>query len=385
MKIVLYYPENLDKPRGTRNRVINLATVLADYHDVYVLAYSIYTYKKIPFTFIKLKRVPLIGNLLKYFNAPLLLNVIHKIRPDIIYSFTEVSLPAMTLPSKIYKIPHVVEIQSIVVEDICLKHKLYKENGVVYRILDSLVTWMLKKTDLQVMGCEPLRQYYVGKLHNMILMPPSINTALFNDKVEPDKSLENLKIKTGKILVTYAGNFNYYQGTLFLLDVISKLRKENVLDFIFVFIGNPSEEFKQKMESLHLEKDIVLKGSIPNDAVASYLKSSQILIIPRLDTKITRFAFPSKHLEYMAVGNCIVSTKTWPSEELITHLKNGLLADQTVDDFIHKLLIARDKRLRERMGNNAANLIKKKFAVKNDAIRLNVLFKELIKKSKKIT
>ena len=87
----------------------------------------------------------------------------------------------------------------------------------------------------------------------------------------------------------------------------------------------------------------------------------------------------------MAVGNCIVSTKTWPSEELITHLKNGLLADQTVDDFIHKLLIARDKRLRERMGNNAANLIKKKFAVKNDAIRLNVLFKELIKKSKKIT
>ena len=44
MKIVLYYPENLDKPRGTRISVINLATVLADYHDVYVLAYSIYAH-----------------------------------------------------------------------------------------------------------------------------------------------------------------------------------------------------------------------------------------------------------------------------------------------------------------------------------------------------
>ena len=88
-------------------------------------------------------------------------------------------------------------------------------------------------------------------------MPPSINTNLFNSSVKPNKYIEKIKKNINKIVVTYAGNFSYYQGTDLLIEIIKKLKDRNIDDFIFVIIGTTNEAFNKKIEEYHLKSEVI--------------------------------------------------------------------------------------------------------------------------------
>src|SRR3989344_5427878 len=346
MKILVYFADDLNKPTGSRIRCINLANSLAKYHDVYLAAPSIMNINGVKYKFVKIGRKYGMGKFLKYFNFFNTLRVVREVKPDLIYSFLDVSLPSMLIPAKLFKIPHFVELHGLTVEEFSVKYNYYSKNGIIYIFLESIFKWMIRRTDYQLVGCLPLKNYYGGTLKNFTIMPPSINTNLFNSSVKPNKYIEKIKKNINKIVVTYAGNFSYYQGTDLLIEIIKKLKDRNIDDFIFVIIGTTNEAFNKKIEEYHLKSEVIFIGLVPNNKVSSYLRASDVLLIPRLNIKTTQYAFPLKPLEYLSVGRCVIATKGWPHDELVQHMKYGLLADPNPEDFVEKLLLAKNKNLR---------------------------------------
>ena len=57
-------------------------------------------------------------------------------------------------------------------------------------------------------------------------------------------------------------------------------------------------------------------------------------------------------------------------------MKYGLLADPNPEDFVEKLLLAKNKNLRHKLGMNAANMIKDKYSIDADIENLNSIFEK---------
>lgn len=108
------------------------------------------------------------------------------------------------------------------------------------------------------------------------------------------------------IRVLYSGVFEYVTGVDLLLEAIKLIDKQNI-EFVFSGRGVLSDSIKKAARD---DKRIRLEGFLPRDEYYRLLNSADILINPRnMNFKQNANNFPSKMLEYLAAGKCIVSTR----------------------------------------------------------------------------
>ena len=108
------------------------------------------------------------------------------------------------------------------------------------------------------------------------------------------------------IRVLYSGVFEYVTGVDLLLEAIKKIQIQNVE---FIFSGRGALEGAIQ-EAAKGDKRIRLEGFLPRDEYYRLLDSADILVNPRnMNFQQNANNFPSKMLEYLAAGKCIVSTR----------------------------------------------------------------------------
>lgn len=109
-----------------------------------------------------------------------------------------------------------------------------------------------------------------------------------------------------KKVLFYSGNSRKYQGVEFLIETFigSHLQEE------FKLVICSSDEFIESMYSFH--RDIEFHIDLTPEATSQLCANADVAVVPRLKKFNTLLTFPSKTLEYLAIGPKVVVSNAVP-------------------------------------------------------------------------
>ncbi|MFT5036461.1 MAG: glycosyltransferase involved in cell wall biosynthesis [Candidatus Azotimanducaceae bacterium] len=176
------------------------------------------------------------------------------------------------------------------------------------------------------------------------------------------------------IVIGYAGNSSSYQGLDFLFDAFDKLSKNDPRYHLALLISGNYDESKANTK-IH-----IVKG-VPHQQVPSFLKSCDLLVVPRPANEVTRISFASKLLEYISMGIPVISSSTSDADKVITSGVDGVLyppGDEA--SFIAALKHLSDPSVRANMGSKGRNLVCSTYKNSDTHHDFYTLIKQLSKK-----
>jgi len=175
---------------------------------------------------------------------------------------------------------------------------------------------------------------------------PSINSG--TNILFPERSEAESKGYT----IISAGRLVPWKGFEVLIEAVAELRQE-IPEIKLVIIGSGPDEQKLKVLSSKLEVNgnIIFKGSLSKEDLASQIKSADIFI---LNTAYEGFSH--QIIEAMAMGVPVVTTNVGGNPEIIKDGENGLLVGYNDREAIKAAILKlyKDRELGARLGRNGA-------------------------------
>ncbi|MFC1893551.1 glycosyltransferase family 4 protein [Chloroflexota bacterium] len=142
-----------------------------------------------------------------------------------------------------------------------------------------------------------------------------------NLKKQDYKQLEGIE---DKILVSYAGIINSFQGIDNILDVAKRFRADD--NFIFYIVGDGMEtkRLKKRIEDESIN-NVVMKPLQPKDVYFNIINSSDISIIS-LDSRMTAPCLPGKFANLLGAGQKIIASVPYVNDvaKIVTNNKCGI-------------------------------------------------------------
>ncbi|GIU70305.1 MAG: galactosyl-transferase RfpB-like protein [Candidatus Woesearchaeota archaeon] len=147
-----------------------------------------------------------------------------------------------------------------------------------------------------------------------------------------------------------------FVGSLFkdrLNGIIEKfstiIKRNNNIYFEIIGDGTYIRKYKEIISKNNCKKNVKFSGYLENNIVYSHLKNSDICF----SDDWSYIGFPTKVFEYMAMGKAVLVEDTPAVREIVKDGINGILYKDP-DDFVDKLLmLAKNKKLRKKIGKNA--------------------------------
>jgi len=207
---------------------------------------------------------------------------------------------------------------------------------------DSILTVsLLDKSALSNLGIPP------DKVH---IIPNGADTQKFHPNIDASSIRRKHNVESDP-LVIFMGKLDY-KPNLEALELLFQKIMPNVLQRVpnckFLVVGmNPPA---------HLNHKSVLYTDYVKDVV-KYIAAADVAIAPILSGSGTRL----KILEYMAIGKPVISTRLGAEGIVIENGKNIILADDMNEFASQVIKLILDANLRKQIGNNARELVVKKY------------------------
>ena len=167
-----------------------------------------------------------------------------------------------------------------------------------------------------------------------------------------------------KFVITYVGGFDIHRGLETVIQAMPEIVKkcENV-KLVLVGKGQNSSELVKLAEEFKVGKHISFEGWQPPSYLPSYIKASDICLIPHLKTVHTDNTIPHKLFQYMLLEKPVVATNCNPIQRIIEETKCGLIYENKnshqLADKIIKLY--NSESLRKQMGANGKKAVIEKY------------------------
>lgn len=199
----------------------------------------------------------------------------------------------------------------------------------VQKIKSNLELRELKKYDLLV-GLSENTKRFCGKKQKFICIEGGVKWQDYADIPEPNYE------ENHPITIMYSGLLSQVTGVDLLLQVIDRFEKSdkygNKIRWIISGKGPMIDEVA-KFANKHADVEYI--GSVPYEQYVNYLTRAHIYINPRnMHLPENQNNFPSKMIEYLAMGRVIVSTKFAGWEKF---QENAYYCETDADDIIQKI------------------------------------------------
>jgi len=124
----------------------------------------------------------------------------------------------------------------------------------------------------------------------------------------------------------FAGSFYHYEGLHLLIEAVQRMRARHPLLRLLLVGGGPQEAaLKAQVAQAGLEGCVIFTGRVPHADVQRYYELIDLLVYPRLPSRLTDLVTPLKPLEAMAQGRIFVASDVGGHRELICHGQTGYL------------------------------------------------------------
>jgi len=287
-------------------------------------------------------------NIISYYKT---LESLNKQNPDIIHERFHVPNPYSIKICEALKIPKVLEVNSLYVEE-----GIYKGNKRTIALKQR--KWHFDQCKAIITQTETLKEIIETLTDKPVFVVSNgVDTEIFNPDAPYYGLRDKLNLKNEHI-VTFVGSFRKWHGVDQILEMARKLRTCNI-KFLLIGSGELFEDIKNNKEG-----NMILVGAKKHAEIPQYLALSDILIAPFDERYFEGSNFwwnPVKLFEYMASGKPVISYNYSEVRNIVRD--GGLLAEiGDLDDLIEKLeYLIENESLRKRLGDNGRKIAQKEY------------------------
>jgi PEP-CTERM/exosortase A-associated glycosyltransferase len=254
--------------------------------------------------------------------------IIGEVRPQILHAHSPVlnGLAAIRAGRR-HAIPMVYEIRALW-EDAAASHGSHGQAGLRYRATRFVETRALHRADAVTTICEGLRTDAIARGvpdNKITVIPNAVDRSKFTGPGVPDGALASRLGLSGKIVLGFFGSFYAYEGLDLLLRAVPHLRQEAEVAVLLVGGGPEEDRLRNLTRHLDLGMSIVFAGRVPHEEMRRYYDLVDLLVFPRISSRLTELVTPLKPLEAMAQERIVVASSVGGHRELIRDRETGYL------------------------------------------------------------
>lgn len=339
LKVVAIYRGKLSENRGTPIKVRNLLSNLIKYVDLTLFAWDKESLLNCRYFYLSNNHLDDLIKICRY---------VRKNNIDIVIGHT-MAAGYYLLPLRfLTKAKIVLEMQGFIEEEALLYGSINKPFYLLSKLLYSLI---YKSCHLITASSDTGKEVLLKYNKNVATLFYGADLNFFNPNVESGKII---KRKEGGIVIGYAGNLRIWQGVDFLLEIFKRIKKE-CPEFRLAILTSE----KNKLGAVD---GVEVFEALNHEAVPEFLIDCDILVIPRPDNRVNYLSFPSKLIDYLAMGKAVVASRIADAHRIITDEFDGLLYDPgDAAGAIGCLKRLRDAGLRKYLGDNAVLTVKNRY------------------------
>lgn len=323
-----------------------------------------------------LKRVSRIFSIFRFSFS--LYRIVKVEKPEILHAHAMFfcGLPTILI-GKILKIPVVYEFRSLWMfdkENIGNNKKIQK---FIELQLFRIEMFVLKRADHVIFINNNLYlSFFEAGFYstNYSIIKNAVNTT-YIDNLKTHTSIEKRKILT----FGYIGTLAPYEGLEFLIETFHELYDEGLELYLFIYgDGVSRESILKKISSRNEVSKILYKGAINPQQIGQAFGEIDIIINPRLKTKLTDSVTPLKPLEALAYEKIFVGSDVLGIKEIID--KRGFLFRAGDKEYLKKtikkvLSLSDDEKSREI--KISKNHVEEYYSWKKNALRYEAIYTKL--------
>jgi len=184
-----------------------------------------------------------------------------------------------------------------------------------------------------------------------------------------------------KFVISYIGGFSKHRGLETLLKAIPLvLSKYRNIHLFLVGDGRNVKELKALSIKLNIMDYVTFTGWVSFEDAMSYMKGSDIFVIPYIRSSQTDKALPHKLFQAMYLGKCVVVSDVPEMKKIIHQCQCGVVfkAESHVDLAETILKLLKEPNLIEYYGHNGTKSIITKYNWNKESEKLLKIYKDLI-------
>jgi glycosyltransferase involved in cell wall biosynthesis len=189
------------------------------------------------------------------------------------------------------------------------------------------------------------------------LIPP--DSALFYNACGESVRKEILQLQFKKI-VLFVGRLEKQKNLYLYLDAVYEIIEDGFANVLFLIIGDGSERegLRRKTRQLNIEANLRWIPYVKRSLLPSYYAACDVLVLPSLYEGFARVL-----MEAAMAGRPIVTTDVSGADDIIVNGESGFIVPINNKDELKKkvLVLLNDEYLAKRMGEEARNMMRKKY------------------------
>ena len=120
----------------------------------------------------------------------------------------------------------------------------------------------------------------------------------------------------GEFTIGYMGNARAYQGLPYLIEAAAIVRAGGIPLALNLIISGDISAVRALLTEKNLLESTTLHHDVSHAEAYRLIAHSSVLVLPRADDPVTRYAFPGKLAEYLATGIPTIATQIGPIDEM---------------------------------------------------------------------
>lgn len=218
----------------------------------------------------------------------------------------------------------------------------------------------------------------IGKNHDFVLVPNTVDISKFAESQKNNIVVEKKFIEDFTIL-SY-GVVSEQRGVQYAIEAIDLL-KERIPKIRLVILGGGSylDKLKEQALKLEIEKYVVFEGWQDQSFLISYMKNTDVCVIPHIKSEHTDNTSPNKLFHFMYFNKPIVASNCNYIKEIVEEENCGLIYTYDKPEELAEVIMRMyaNKKMRKEMGMNGGNAISEKYNWETTASAMIEKYKSL--------
>jgi len=260
---------------------------------------------------------------------------------------------SMLMLKSIIKEPIIIKFGAFIADELSptVRSSLF---GSIFSALELLVdTYLLRRADIILVSSLIMKRSIQKRFSvkgKILLCPAGIDL----DKIR--KIASQKTVKDGKIRIGFLGLLAWWQGVDILAKAASLLKsKVPNLELFIVGEGPMREKVAKICEKYKIEYTIT--GFVSHEEALKYLRSFDVLVLPRRRTSTTESTIPIKVVEAWALGVPVIVTSHEIFKSICKDGEDVLYTEPNPEDVAEKvLLLTSNRELREKLAKKGPTL-----------------------------